>query len=147
MLNSITEEDAEYGFPWSYEVLDVVVSNQGITTLNWESPIEITGISVENAALLDFDEILERFESQVVIESSCFGADTRSRTIDIDRIALEYHRMLIKDGDRGTALLSPVWYFRLPVSHMQPKHLSAQSLRLGVKMVQSIPIFDPHQFF
>ena len=111
ILGGISDENAVYDFPWDYEILTVTVSEKGITSMEWMSLMEVTGTSIENAALLDFDEILKRFEAQVVIENSYISPDNEDTSIEIDRIALEYQRMMIKDGGRGTALLSPVWNF------------------------------------
>ena len=111
-IDSITTEEGEgYAWTWTYEKLKVLVNRNGMIELMWESPIEITGTNVEDAALLSFDEIAERFWTYATVENIYISDETKQLTIDIDRIAFEYQRMRIKNGKTDEALLVPVWSF------------------------------------
>ena len=66
---------------------------------------------VEDTTLFGFDEIYDRFEAQVKIENIYLGESLKSVVIEVDRIALEYQRMRIKDEDISHALLVSVWSF------------------------------------
>ena len=96
---------------WGYESIRAIVNGDGVAYISWTAPLEIMDTKVEDTALLGFDEIYDRFEAQVKIENIYLGESLKSVVIDVDRIALEYQRMRIKDEDISHALLVPVWSF------------------------------------
>ena len=101
--------DETYIQQWQYERLIIVVNDDGVVTFKWWSPLEIGETEVESAQLLGFDEIFKKIASQLKTQYDYMADDIIEKAINIDRIALEYQRMNVKDGTFGEALLVPVW--------------------------------------
>ncbi|MDD5017048.1 MAG: DUF6034 family protein [Eubacteriales bacterium] len=97
---------------WAYETIDVMVDDTGIISLDWYSPLELGDIVVENAALLPFADIADKFEKQMKIEweTQANGEGLESISFTVDHVSLEYQRIAEQDAlDSG--LLVPVWNF------------------------------------
>ena len=105
------DESSGYSFVWDYEKLEIIFNKDGIARLSWVSPIIIKSIYTDNTSLIGFDEVYQRFEAHAKTKYSYFGDNLKTININIDRIALEYQRMKLTDGDYGTAILCPVWNF------------------------------------
>lgn len=95
---------------WSYEGLDMIVNGQGILTMMWRSPLEVTGTANENSTLKPFPEIQEIFEKMMDVnyeqEAELYGG----MDFEINRVMLSLQRIVDTDsGEEG--LLVPAWNF------------------------------------
>ena len=103
---------------WRQNTLYVFVSETGVECVSWQNAVraERTATLAENAALLPFDAVMERFSEQIR-----YGTNFRStaseeflrpdrQTLTIDRIALGYACVLDGEGADSYRLV-PVWDF------------------------------------
>lgn len=103
---------------WRQNALYVFVSEAGVECVSWQNAVraERTATLAENAALLPFDAVMERFSEQIR-----YGTNFRStaseeflrpdrQTLTIDRIALGYACVLDGEGADSYRLV-PVWDF------------------------------------
>lgn len=96
---------------WAYEVLDVIVTGDGIDTVNYNNPYDIGEIRTENLSLLPFDKIMEIYEKMMLIQNADVLTYAVSETYHIDRIVFGYSRIYEPSTDSRTGLLVPVWDF------------------------------------
>lgn len=104
--------DYKYMSEWVYETFEVVISDQGIISLYWSSPLEITETVVEDTALLSFEEIAERFERQMKIEHEVQANEEyiTDMTFTVEHVSLELQRITEQDSIEN-GLLVPAWNF------------------------------------
>jgi hypothetical protein len=89
-----------------------MVSDDGVISFDWTSPINIGETLVQSAALMPFSSIAARFEQQMAIEYEAQANADRfaSLSFSVDRVALEYQRIAEQDSFEN-GLLVPVWNF------------------------------------
>ena len=97
---------------WIYETFEVMVDDGGIFLLQWMSPINITGTTTEDAALLPFNQIKEIFDKMIQVK---YGQEAKNDyvtnlEIKIDRVSLELQRVS-DPGSITDGKLIPVWNF------------------------------------
>lgn len=104
--------DYKYMGEWYYESLEVMISDKGIISLDWRSPLEINETIVEDTALLPFEEIAERFERQMKIEHEVQANEEyiTDMTFTVKHVSLELQRVTEQDSIEN-GLLVPVWNF------------------------------------
>ena len=92
-----------------YEHLFVDVGENGIFQFQWEHPIEITGITVEDCELLPFKQIMDIFATiaPLTIQSVEYY---ENNALYINRAVLGY-MCLMERGQPGSYQLVPVWDF------------------------------------
>ena len=95
---------------WIYEGLDMIVNGDGILTMMWRSPLEVTGTANGDTPLMPFSEIQEVFEKMMSVnyepEAELYGG----MDFDINRVTLSLQRIIDADsGEEG--LLVPAWNF------------------------------------
>jgi hypothetical protein len=102
-------QDAIYSEPWPEESLSVSVDNTGLAEFIWLRPEKIGKTVTQNAALLPFDQIEQKFAKAMEYEG-VFTNDplVESRTIQITKISLGLARIPQKDHV-GSYLLVPAW--------------------------------------
>jgi hypothetical protein len=124
--NDITEES--YSAPQSYERITVAVDDTGVTYLRWQSPVNITRMSVENNSIIPFGDMITLAKEQLAhlyavnkdvpgIEgyavpqpsSPVDSGNAVSNGVHIDRVTLGLMQLPVKDEDRWQ--LVPVWDF------------------------------------
>ena len=102
---------ANYAELWPPETICVVVDDEGVAYANYENSPCAVEIVEENAKILDFDEILEKFYDQIKV-SGCWVNDFEDivkRDVYIDEIRLGGMRIVKKDS--SDYLYVPVWSF------------------------------------
>lgn len=102
---------ANYSELWRPETICVLVDDEGVPYANYESSPCSVEIVEENAKILDFDEILEKFYDQIKV-SGCWVNDFEDivkRDVYIDEIRLGGMRIVKKDS--SDYLYIPVWSF------------------------------------
>ena len=99
---------------WPNERMSISVNGDGVAGFSWSNPVEQTNVVLENAALLPFDEIMGVFRKLIVAvnrETAANESYARSICMDVNRIALEYQRIVDPGAADGTGLLVPAWCF------------------------------------
>ena len=101
---------------WPYERIAVGVDDSGIVQLRWNGNAVLSEKLTENAALLPFGDIKQRFEQGMTNayiakdDPTALEQDsTISRHFDINRVTLGMMRIKLKDN--GGYSLVPVWDF------------------------------------
>ena len=114
-LESIGGE--EYAARYYYESLEFNVSNGKICFAALESPMDLTAVETENASVLSFEEIMERFQQQMEVQyTEAYLADGeepeagKSYLIRVNRIEQELIRIKIPDNEKEFYLV-PAWNF------------------------------------
>lgn len=99
-------------YRWYYETINVMVDDTGILSFDWTSPLTIGETLVESAALLPFVDISAIFEKLMKIQYEPRANDEylKSFTIKIERVSLEYQRIIEQDSNQS-CLLVPVWNY------------------------------------
>lgn len=96
-----------------YEMFSVVVSDEGIESLEIINLSKLEAMRVENPAFLSWKEITKKFEDMMLIQYAEMeqgrGNDSYHRYFDIEKIVLSYMR--IEEADTEKLLLIPVWDF------------------------------------
>ncbi len=118
-------DEALYGPVYESETINMFIKDNMIMSFDWRNPIEATGIENENVALLPFEDIMDKFRSQITIEYNLvklahyaednpdydeFIASIKSGEVNITSIELGYMRMPVQDQS-GSYRLVPVWRF------------------------------------
>lgn len=109
--------DKEFGGTWGswqHETMGIGIDDSGIYTISWTSPHEVVDTVIEDAKILPFDDIMDRFEQMMIAKYSHFttgsGEPIKAVDISIDQVVLAYMRIAEQDSfDSG--LLVPVWSF------------------------------------
>lgn len=102
--------------PWEYETVTVGVTKDGVVYFKWNSPVTEPVTEIENAKLLDFEEIAKIFQKMIFVENSdVITMKTNNgfeihRSFEVDRVSLGLGRIRSK-GNIRKGLLVPVWDF------------------------------------
>ena len=100
----------EYTRQWFYEVLEFMVNDSGIISMNWSAPLEIGEVQVQDSTLLPFSDIQSTFENMMHITYEAQTKQIEGIECHISDIRLEMMRI----GEQGSienGLLVPVWNF------------------------------------
>lgn len=101
--------DAEYAEPWYEESLNVSVDNAGLAGFMWLNPEKVGKTVTQNAALLPFDQIEEKFAKAMEYEGVYTGdVLLEHRTIHVTKLSLGLAKIPQKDH-AGSYLLVPAW--------------------------------------
>ena len=111
--------DDYYSPSWPYEQLTIFITDDGIQSVQWTSPIEVTHILVENSNLMPFSDVMDIFKKMGPIvftpnemnSKIPYGdSEVAEYGFTVNEIRLELRRVReqnsVKDG-----LLVPVWSF------------------------------------
>lgn len=137
------------GHEWAYETLEVQLDDEGITSMNWLSPLTVGAVEVARANLLPFSSILAVAENMLCVaneplESDLGDYDTYS--VQIDQITLSLQRIPSANSvDDG--VLIPVWNFYGQESYilsggMEVRRLTNESIGLSNEPYLSINAID-----
>lgn len=112
--------DDAWGKQWMYERLSISVCADGIYSVEWFSPHEITDVFTEDSALLPFSDIVNVFKLMFrvthepqddPVKPRTDGLDSRVRhDYTIERAVLSLRRIMERDNVES-GLLIPVWDF------------------------------------
>lgn len=97
-----------YAAPWNEEFLRVAVDEDGIAMVWWSGASEITGIPIQNAKLLNFDEVHYNIKSHL---ESIYGSHTNGNNnlkIVVSNIALTMSMISLDNTDK-TGVYVPSW--------------------------------------
>lgn len=96
---------------WGYELLDIIVTKDGIDTVHFNNQYDIGEIRTENLNLMSFDKIMDVYRKMMVIQNADVLNYAVSETYRIDRITFGYSRIYEPAADSQSGLLVPVWDF------------------------------------
>ncbi len=105
--------EAQYAPYCPQEYIEMIIRDSGVNYMYWKMPSRLTRMLNENVALKPFDEIIERFKSQVLYESApSLNADDAviKKTLVIDRVELGMMQVRKKDSV-STLMMVPTWAF------------------------------------
>ena len=97
--------------PWSYEICNVIVGDDGIQKVEIVNPYEVGNMQTENVKLMDFDSIMKIYEQMMEVSNADIAEFEKQRTYHIKKITLGYGRIYDPTTDNDTGLLVPVWDF------------------------------------
>lgn len=106
-------DDPTYGFEWHYETLNIGISDDGIVSLDWEAPLEVSDVVVADTTLKSFSEIMDVFKSMMCIVNdppAQNAEEYNSIEFDISNITLSLQR-ISEQNSVTSGLLIPVWNF------------------------------------
>ena len=92
---------------WNNELIDIYVSENGIETLYWDNPLEITGIANENVELMNFEE-LERIMKNMFIAGLSWMEYDAGYAMKLNKVILTTSIQPQKDRP-NEAYLMPTW--------------------------------------
>ncbi len=107
-------ENVEYEVPWEYEYLLFVVDQDGIYSLSWQNPVQITKVISDDAAEIPFEQAASIFE---IMSRVIYEAQTENRVkpyyidLEVTRVELSAIRIREKNAEGRTGLYVPAWIF------------------------------------
>ena len=116
---STGEQPDRYAPQWPYETMSIFITNDGIQSVIWSSPIEVTDTVVEQAKLLPFEDVMDIFKKMTPIVYTPNTQNEAGQFMDnlieqygitVEEIRLELRR--VREQNSVTdGLLIPVWSF------------------------------------
>lgn len=101
-----------YAMPWNYEKVRIIVDDQGILCLLWNSPYAVNDILTDSSAMKPFSEIQSIFENMMPVVDNIYDTSEQGLTCDMYITELRLGLMRVTEKDIGTSgLLIPVWDF------------------------------------
>ena len=94
---------------WEYESLTFLVNNDGIVSMEWINPYDVSEVITNNTTMMDFNKIMDIFNKMIVV-TNAYLSDNMSKTINVDRIELGLMR-ITDPATRSAGLVIPVWDF------------------------------------
>lgn len=112
---SSSGDEAEPRPAWHYEELNVTLRNTDLYAFTYGGPLVLGKTLVEDANLMSFDAVMERFDQMIRVKYEGMMADPgwggiRSMEVQVDRLELSLERVAQPDNING-GLLVPVWSF------------------------------------
>lgn len=104
-----TVEPSEYNAAYTYEQCRVLVDEQGVAYLEYESPWAVDEVKVDAATLLPFEKVREIFEKMVLIVDNNADIYSQDQHYHITAVRLSLVSLPEQDGDG--CLLVPCWDF------------------------------------
>lgn len=101
---------------WSQETIEVHVDDRGVTSFNWKSPSELVETVTENAAVLDFETVMDTMKRQIYYKgvwgdtTDPYKQDIVNRKVVIHEIRLGLMHVA-QQNNPEEYLLIPVWDF------------------------------------
>ena len=123
-------EGDEYARPWPQEVLEMLVTEDGVLALAWTVPQRVAGVANENVQLLPFEEIQQHIRDLIN-----FGAAERRYENDegdllISRVVLGAVVQRIP-YETEAAYLAPVWIVQMTTEGEISRHNSPTILMVS----------------
>ena len=112
---SSSGDEAEPRPSWTYEELAISLRNKDVYGFTYGGPLVLGKTLVEDAQLMPFDAVMERFDQMVRVKYEGMMKDPgygniQSMEVQVDRIELSLERVAQPDNIDG-GLLVPVWSF------------------------------------
>ena len=127
--NSIQTEE-NYIAQFTYEWLEMDVTDGEISGIEWNSPFDIKQIVKDDIELMPFEEIMSKAENQLSVKYAYIENGEESRAMYIDEIILTYAVEPIKDK-KYEYMLIPVWAFYGGVDYGEGTEVYGGEIREG----------------
>ena len=104
----------DVALPWQYEHLRFFVDGDGINSISWDYPVEVTKIESGDAAVLTYEQAIETFESmgRILYEGKTEACQVPCYIdVEASRIELDLVRIREKDAPGRYGLYVPAWVF------------------------------------
>ncbi len=104
-------EEADYMAPWRLESITMYVTQDGIVSLTWRNPLEVTEVIAADEELLDFDVIQHNF--RILVRYGLSNLEPDSPIVGeymFDEIILT-GSLAAKKDDPSNAYIVPTWAF------------------------------------
>ena len=105
-----TTPSNDYGWPVCRETIMIAVDDDGIRSMRFENPFEITGMLEEDCELLPFDQIMDVARTIFPLSTGWLESSYVDVREYVDRITLGYMVMLSRDNPSYCEIV-PVWDF------------------------------------
>jgi hypothetical protein len=103
----------KYYGEWMYETLDMQINDEGVASLHWCSPLNVTDTLVEKSALIPFSQVAQAFEQRLrdIYEPQMKENEYLAKmAFNVTHVALELQRVAEQDSIEN-GLLVPAWSF------------------------------------
>ncbi len=115
---SFVDSDDMFSKQWVYERFDIEVCSEGIRSVYWISPYEVTETVTEDATLLSFDAIAEVFATMYRVSYDASGSNMAG---NVTRVTLSLRRIMEQDNIYS-GLFVPVWDFYGSITVSYPEY-------------------------
>ncbi|MDD3796028.1 MAG: DUF6034 family protein [Lachnospiraceae bacterium] len=96
---------------WCYEMVDFVVTKDGIDSVSLWNLYDIGETRTENLSLMSFADIIKVYEKMILIQNAAMMDYAETARINIDRITFGYTRIYEPATSSQTGILVPAWDF------------------------------------
>lgn len=113
----LTQQQWDYeatALPWHYESIRVMVDDEGLKSVNWQNPIEVTEVVSDNVKVMSFEEAVNIFRSMcsTVYEPQTTSFDWETHIdVNVDRVELTLLRIREQNAEGKNGLYVPAWLF------------------------------------
>lgn len=105
-LSRYSKQPAQYNF----ELITCDITDEGLVRFQWNLPMSISNTLAEDTKLLSYQQMLEVFKKQVIVQNSGYNKRENSVKFQVNRIS--FGLIPIKNEDmEETYTLLPVWDF------------------------------------
>ena len=104
------EEPPAYREPFIPEVIEIVVTDDGVQRFCWSGCAQVIETVSDNVEMLPFEKIQEALKDQIFYECSFRPESDGTREITVNSAELHVGYISVKD-DVSQAILVPVWIF------------------------------------
>lgn len=108
--SSLFNENGEAIIGWKHESLIIIVNDDGIIGIKWNSPLEVIDAKAENCTLLPFSQIEEIFSKMIDVMYAMQAKENDALTLEIKEVRLEFMRVS-ENNSVENGLLVPAWNF------------------------------------
>jgi Family of unknown function (DUF6034) len=106
----ITKENPSDYPPYDYERAFLLVNDNGVAELRWQSPMKTTRMVSSNVMIKSFNDAMNTFKQQFFLHYAQSDTSKRTSTYTINNITLGMMRVQAKD-QTNTYEMIPVWDF------------------------------------
>jgi hypothetical protein len=113
----LTQQQWDYeetALPWHYESIRVMVDDEGLKSVSWQNPIEVTEVISDNVKVMSFEEAANIFRSMcsTVYEPQATSFDWETHIdVNVDHVELTLLRIREQNAEGKNGLYVPAWLF------------------------------------
>lgn len=100
--------------PWSYEMIYAMVDDEGLKSMSWRDPIDVTDVVSDHVQVMSYEDAIGVFQSMcAVVYEPYTTAYEREIHIDlsIEHVELNLLRVRERNADEQVGLYVPAWIF------------------------------------
>ena len=104
----LSNNSEDYDMTWKAQTIMLYVNDSDIYRMDWYSPEDLGQVLNENIALMDFEEVKDRFANQMFYQRSWVMPGTEDTAITIEKVKLGMMRVRLQENEY---VYLPVWDF------------------------------------